>query len=122
MTKFEIKKSSFEFRFSRRNPPPALSSKEIADMFFGSYDYDPETIASFDSKEEAVKAFEGEKVSASTYLSEGWANSLLICGTIVWMEENTYDEDGEFDQGGDVWCIATEAYEPYDRPEDSDDD
>lgn len=111
MTKFETKKSSFEFRFSRRNPPPAMSEKEIADMFFSSC-YDAETVAEFDSKEEAVKAFEENKHLSSTYLSEGWANALLVCGTIVWMEENTYDEDGEFDQGGDVWCIAAEAYEP----------
>jgi hypothetical protein len=36
---------------------------------------------------------------------------------VAWIEENEYDDDGEFDQGGVTYDVSAEAYEAGEEEE-----
>lgn len=116
-TKFEIITDTFEFRFGR-NEIPAMSADEIFETYqscddrITSNSLDPRREASFDTEAEAREAFERDwRDYGETHVSSASIGKLL-CGRMAWIEVNEYDEDGEFDQGGDVLELSAEAYEP----------
>lgn len=93
MTKYEVKRDSTEVLYKDR--------KKIKEgIVLESQNQDPETIASFDSIEDAkneLKKYE----SRIQKLSGGVGSYYRV--EEYYIEECTYDEDGEWLGGGDVW-------------------
>lgn len=125
MTKFEIKTDSFEFRFGRsRESVPAMSADEIFDTYLSCDDritsnsLDPVLEASFDSLEEAKSEFAKNYANYGCTRLEHGSVLWLLCGELAWIESNEYDDDGEFDQGGETFAVSAEAYEPEEDEED----
>ena len=114
MTKYEIKTDSFEFSNSRESWP-SQTADDIIDLYHSPYEYNsPKLEASFESLDEAKAEFESNyRNYGSTREVVGWAGMHLLIGEIAFLEKNAYDEDGEFDQGGDwiAWSV-----EPYSNP------
>lgn len=111
MTKFEIKTDSFQLRFGTyKESIPAMTADEVFDAYMGGSANDPTLRASFDTLEEAQAEFSRNFSNyGSTYAEKGntfW----LLRGDVAWIEENEYDEDGEFDQGGAVVGLSAEPY------------
>lgn len=107
MTKFEVFRDAFEINGSGIE---RLSAAEVFDecrTHSGSF---AKRLGSFDTLEEAQALFAREKVVADTSRYQGRAYPLIM-GEVVWIEQNEYDEDGEFDQGGDVIEFCAEPYE-----------
>lgn len=121
MTKYEIKTDAFEFRMGYGRIP-AMSGDEIYDTYMSGGFLNPKTECSFDTLDEAKAAF-AEKFSGygHTELVRGSAGYLLI-GRMAWIEENEYDDDGEFDHGGDIWQFSAAPYDPEVSDDDDDED
>lgn len=125
MKKFEIRTDHFEFRLGTvKARIPAMSADEIFDTYMSgdtritSNCLDPKLEASFDTLEAARDVLARDfKYFAQTRLVKGQTQWLLT-GEMAWIEENEYTDDGDFDQGGDVYDVLAEAYEPEDREED----
>lgn len=86
MKKFEIVKTTAEISWKERN-----EIKEGCTM----YDVDPEKIASFGTKEEAEKELK-------KYKTDVCASGSLFTVEEFSIQENEYDEDGEWIGGGDI--------------------
>lgn len=123
MTKYEIFTDTFEFRlWGDKERIPSMSGDEIMETYFSgdtritSNSLDPVKQAAFDSYEDAEIEFGHSYANyGCTRLEKGNLKSLyLLRGEIAWIEENEYDEDGEFDQGGTVLCFSAEPYEVVD--------
>lgn len=117
MTKYDIKTDTFEFRFRRGLPIPAMSGSEILETYLSCDDritsnsIAPALEASFDSEEEAREAFRaGFAGYGATRRERSFAGLPLLTGTIAFIERNEYDEDGEFDQGGEILDYSAEAF------------
>ena len=93
MKKFEIVKTTAEISWKERN-----EIKEGCTM----YDVDPEKIASFGTKEEAEKELK-------KYKTDVCASGSLFTVEEFSIQENEYDEDGEWIGGGDIWMRAMRA-------------
>ena len=116
MKKYEIFTDTFEFHFSKPSIP-AMTAEEIFQTYWScdtritSNCLDPRRECSFDTKEEALAEWEKNyKDYGRTWESKGWA-VYLLCGEMAWLEENEYDEDGNFDYGGDTWLYSVEPNE-----------
>ena len=117
MTKFEIKTDNFQFRMgTRKSSIPSMSADEIMQTYFSCDDritsnsLDPVLRESFDNEAEAVDFFKVHYSGYGRTRLERYNNQYLLCGEIAWIEENEYDEDGEFDQGGSVIELSAESY------------
>lgn len=110
-TRFEIRTDSFEFRFgTSKNSVPAMTADEVFDAYQMDSANDPTLESSFDTLEEAQAEFSKHfSTYGSTYAEKGFTFWLLR-GRVAWIEENEYDEDGEFDQGGCTYDVSAEAY------------
>lgn len=112
MTKFEIKTDSFEFRFgTSKNSIPEMSGAEVFDTYQMESANDPTLEASFDTLEEAQAEFSKSYSDYGTTYAEKGFTFWLLRGKVAWIEENEYDEDGEFDQGGWTHNVSAESYE-----------
>ena len=110
MTKFEIRTDTHEFRLPRKARTISLTGGELFDDYRQSSVQDSEIRESFDSLEEARAAFSAHWASyGSTTLRTGNGSRYLYC-EFAWIEENRYDDDGEFDQGGDVYDISAAGW------------
>ena len=91
MTRFELKKNTREV-------------KHLKDIYKGctfcQNEYFPEIIKPYDNKEDAMKALESYETEIQR-LSNGAGTFYQV--TEYYVEENVYDEDGEWESGGDVW-------------------
>lgn len=87
MKKFEIVKTTAEISWKERD-----EIKEGCTM----YDVEPEKIASFVTKEESEKELKKYKTDVCT------SGSLFTVEEFS-IQENEYDEDGEWIGGGDIW-------------------
>ena len=117
MTKFEIKTDSFEFRMgTRESAIQPMSADEVMDTYFScdtritSNGLDPEQRESFDSMDEAVAFFRKNYSGYGRTRLEHGNTQYLLRGQIAWIEENEYDDDGEFDQGSAVIEFSAEPY------------
>lgn len=95
-TKFEVRKNSIEVPYKKRN----LIKQGCA---AGVEDSNPEIIESYSDKETALEALKNFKTEVARMA--GQAHSYYIV-TEYYVEENSYDEDGEWVSGGDVWGIT----------------
>lgn len=92
MIKYEIKKGYEEISWKdRKKIMPAVAVQVI--------DSDPELIASFDTLEEAKN--ELKKYESVVWLTGGSNPYYDI--TEYYIEENEYNEDGDWIDGGNVW-------------------
>ena len=112
MTKFEIKTDSFEFRFgTSKHSIPAMTADEVFDTYQIESANDPTLEASFDTLEEAQAEFSKHSSGYGTTYAEKGFTFWLLRGKVAWIEENEYDENGEFNQGGSVVEFSAEGYE-----------
>ena len=110
MKKYEIIKTEKEFTYKERN-----------DIETGCTTYeDPEILASFETLDEAKEAL--KKYETETWIgSSAHYNSLATIAEYS-IQENEYDEDGEWISGGDVWDTTELPSNPFDDAGDEDDE
>lgn len=107
MTKYEIRTDTHEFRLPKRAGIRTCTGADLFEDYRQSSIQDSEVRESFDSLEEARAEFEAHWANwGSTQLLQGNGTRYLYC-EFAWIEENRYDDDGEFDQGG--WCYDVSA-------------
>ena len=116
MTIFEIKTDNFEFRFGTyKNSIPSMTEQEVFDTYLGESCNDPTIRESFDTLEEAREEFsKNYSFYGSTYPEAGnvfW----LLRGDLAWIEENEYDDDGEFISGSNVWEYSAQGYDGVEK-------
>lgn len=92
MVKYELRKNIREIRFKDRNEIKTGCTLQQDNQ-------EPEIIKSFDKKEDALK-------EQASYQSEIYPFGSYFSVTEYYVEENEYDEDGEWVAGGDVWDFA----------------
>jgi hypothetical protein len=117
MTKYEIMTDHFEFRLGTQKwRIPSMSADEIFDTYqsrdgrITSNFINPRLCGSYATLEEAQAALHDGAYSAETRLQKGQVEWLLT-GELVWIEENEYDDDGEFDQQNGFHDVLAEPYE-----------
>lgn len=110
MKKYEIMTDNFELRLGRTDDARELTA---ADVFTEYQDEDanaPVLVESYDNIDEARAAFRAHYANyGSTRAVRGVAGWLLL-GQVAFLIENEYDEDGDYDQGGDIWEYSAEPY------------
>lgn len=112
MTKYEIKTDNFEFRFgTSKDSIPQMSGAEVFENYLNGSANDPHLDASYNTFEEAQAEFSKYYANYARTRAEKGNTFWFLRGEVAWIEENEYDEDSEFDQGGDVWVYLTEPYE-----------
>lgn len=97
MKKFEIVECTEEWRFWKFNDAKNYNAGDSADTG------ERRILGSFDTKEEALEALKGYK---NSYYYCGCNRPPYVDVEEYFVEENNYDEDGEFDYGGDIWEMA----------------
>ena len=116
MTKYEIRTDHFEFRLADR--VVAFTGSEIMDTYFScdtritSNILDPAFRESFTEEEEAVQFFPAHYDNYGGTRLQKSNVGYLLTGEIAWLEENDYDEEGEFDCGGGVIIFSAEDFSP----------
>ena len=111
MTKFEIKTDHFEFRFGTyKQSIPSMTADEVFEEYLSGSCNDPKLEAAFDSLAAAQAEFKAHYAGyGRTYAEKGF-NFWLLVGEIAWIEENEYDEDGEFDCSCCTYDVSAEGY------------
>ena len=113
MKKYEIKTDSFQFRFgTSRSSIPAMDAGEVFDAYLQGSANEPDRETSFDTLAEAQEVFKRDYASYGSTYAEKSNVFWILRGDVAWIEENDYDENGEFDQGGTVADFSAEGYEP----------
>lgn len=111
MKKYEIYTDHFELRLGRTRDARSLTPGEVFDEYRAKDANDPHLEASFDTEEAALAEF------AANYANRGNTNAVrgvvgwLLCGDVSYIEINEYDEDGEYDYGGDILAFSAEGYD-----------
>lgn len=111
-TRYEIYEDVFEFRFGKyKDSIPEMSASEVEQMYFEQTSHEPFLVRSFDNAADAVQYFR-ENFSQHADTRAVKENVFwLLYGHIAYLEENQYDDDGWFDQGGAIWGTAVAGYE-----------
>ena len=93
IVKFELRKNNIEISYKNRT--------EIAEgCSLNQNDQDPEVIKSFEHKDDALLELQNYKTDIREL--SGRAGKYYSV-TEYYVEENTYDEDDEWESGGDIW-------------------
>lgn len=99
-----------------------MSADEIFDAYqscdgrITSNFLEPRLCGSYATLEEAQAALRDGGYSAETRLQKGQAEWLLT-GELVWIEENEYDAEGDFDQQLAIHDVLAEPYDPEESEE-----
>ena len=109
MTKYEIMTDNFELRLGAANRVREMSADEVLCEYQDQTANAPTLVESYDSLDEARAAFRTYANYGSTRLERGVTGCLLV-GQLALLVENEYDEDGNFDQGGNVIDSAVGPY------------
>lgn len=102
MKKFEIRKNQIEIEKKNAKNIQAGCSMDQNETF-------PTVVKSFDTKEEALEALK----SYHTEIRD--LNSYYLV-TEFYVEENEYDEDGDWLDGGDIWAFTDPIIEVSEKP------
>ena len=106
MKRFEIRRNSIEVSWKNR--------KEIREgITLTADDQYPEIVVSFDTLDEAKAELQKYK-SSIRELSGGAGKYYLV--EEYYIEENSYDEDEEWVEGGDVWEFSKITIELVEKP------
>lgn len=100
MIKFDVYEENFEFRADLRRT--GATAEQIWNWYQDADNRDPQRKGSFDSLEEARA--ELQHIHPYSSHQRGFALQLVV-GRLGWIEENEYDEDGEFDQSIAIWDV-----------------
>lgn len=106
MTKFEIKKDSIEVLWKNRK---VIKEGIVID----SDNQNPELINSYDTLEEASKAIKNYNTTIRE-LSGSAGKYYLV--EEYYIEENVYDEDGEFERCDGIWEFSKTIIELVEKP------
>ena len=106
MKKFDVYEENFEFRADLRST--GASAEQIWEWYQDADNRDPQLKGSFDSLEEARA--ELRHVQPYSSHQRGFV-FWLVTGRLGWIEENEYDDDGEFDQMNCIWDISVAKLE-----------
>lgn len=111
--KYEIYRETCEIRCDGpRGWNRPWSAEEIFDAYNSQDNFCPTRVASYDTEEEALVAWEKDYAnSGSTRLERGSAGFFFLA-EVYYLEAVEYDEDGNLDQGHGVIRFAVEAYVP----------
>ena len=109
MTKYEIFTDRFEFRAGARLQN--WTSGEVFDEYQAGTANCPKLECSFDRLEDAVAEFEKNYKDSGRTWAEATNVHWLLIGEVAFLEENEYDDDGDFVQGGDIIDFSAEPYE-----------
>ena len=113
MKKFEIMTDNFEFSFFGKQSVPACTPEDILEWYWQGTSNEPQLKASFESLEEARAEFEKYYATyGKTRLVPWTGKQYLLTGELAWIEENEYDDDGEFVYGLDIDDYSAEGYAP----------
>lgn len=93
MKKYEIKQNTREISYKKRAEIKSGCTLEQDNQ-------EPVIIKTFDNKEEALQALKEYKTDIRELRS---STGTYYDVTEYYVEENEYDEDGEWINGGDVW-------------------
>ena len=115
MTKYELKSAHVEINLHRKT---SLTAEEIFGYHFNQFDQSGRLLGSFGTLEEAKAAFEKEKEHCITRS----LGHKLVSADVLMIEENEYDEDGEWVSGGDCWTLFAEPYGADDDEEEEKDE
>lgn len=106
MVKYELKKDSIEVAYKHR---AAIRPGVTLD----AYERTPELIKAFDNKEEALKELDKHKTVIKELSNHVTAYYLV---EEYYLEENTYDEDEEWIEGGDILGTSEMKIELIEKP------
>ena len=106
MKKFELRKNSIEVSWKNRKTIKEGITTTQDDQY-------PEIVKSFDNLEDAKNELQKYK-SNIRELSGGAGKYYLI--EEYYIEENTYDKDGEWLEGGDIWEFSKIIIELVEKP------
>ena len=96
--KYELRKASSEIPYTKKKDiRPGCAVVGTAELV------EPEIIGSFCTLDSALDAL--KKYKSSVELTQGYASKFYTV-TEYYVEENHYDEDGEWFGGGDIWAYA----------------
>ena len=110
MKKYEIMTDNFELRLGRTDDARELTAADVFTEYQEEDANAPALVESFDNIDEARAAFRAHYANyGSTRAVRGEAGWLLL-GQVAFLIENEYDEDGDYDQGGDIWEYSAEPY------------
>lgn len=111
MKKYEIMTDSAEILRSKSiRSFPAMSAGEVFDTYRSLTVQEPRCEGSYDTLEEANAVWQALYAkSGRTYAQAGNPFAVMIA-EVAWIEENEYDDDGEYDQGGNVWRWSADGY------------
>ena len=113
--KFEIYTDHFEFRFPGAALAPSASADEIWAWYQEESCNQPNLEASFDTIEEAKAEFQKNYENyGRTSESRAFAGTPLLVGDVAYLEENIYDDNGEFIQSVCIWNYSTAEHEGSD--------
>lgn len=90
MKKIEVYKERVEILRDRKD----WTAAELKDAF-DNMDQEPALIGSFENYSQAKAFFDKEKKSCRSYYQQGYVKPLIIFD-VLWIEENEYDDDGDF--------------------------
>lgn len=108
MKKYEIRTDTYEL--TSKLPFETLTGDEIFREYIESGgDFDPVIEGSYDTLEEARAAFAAYADYGSSR-QERYHKSYLLRGRLAWIEENDYDEDGDWVSGGDTYDVSAQSY------------
>lgn len=93
MKKIEVYKERVEILRDRKE----WTAAELKDAF-DNMDQEPALIGSFENYSQAKAFFDKEKKSCRSYYQQGYVKPLVIFD-ILWIEENEYDDDGDYLSG-----------------------
>jgi hypothetical protein len=96
MKKYEVVKNTREISWKKRNEIGKGCTLNQDNQY-------PETLESYEDKAAALEAL--KKYESEVYKTSGRIGTLYLV-TEYYVEENEYDEDGEWIGGGDVWAFA----------------
>lgn len=90
MKKIEVYKETAEVSKDRKN-----WTADKLEEAYNNMDKEPELIGSFENYSEAKAFFDKEKKNCRSYYQQGYVMPLVIFD-VLWIEENEYDDDGEY--------------------------
>ena len=112
MKKFEIYTDHFEFRFPGITTTPSASADEIWAWYQEESCNQPNRESSFDTIEEAKAEFQKNYANyGRTTESRAFTGTPLLVGDVAYLEENIYDDDGEFIQSVCIWNYSAEPHQ-----------
>lgn len=106
LIKYEIKKNEININYKNR-------ATIKAGCTLCQNDQDPEIIEPYENKEEALDALKSYRTSIDEFNS---TNGTYYTVTEYYVEENTYDEDGTWINGGNVWAFSEIKIELIEKP------